>query len=189
MPVFYLSEAPKFVVLPFLFTIINSIKGYTYGVLGWDKQNSDTNLGQDFLSGCISTIKGIVSVPKNIQSLGYLSAIVLFVRKAGQQLLTLNELFQSSGVIGPAMMKPLARFGRMAFFLSILYSLKDAADRDRLGGTTFIQLNYLAALFMTTNVAMMMGANVGGYPTLVPAVYAIFFLMNGLSKYFERNTV
>lgn len=192
LPVFYLSEAPKFVVLPFLFTIINSIKGYTYGVLGWDKQNSDTSLGQDFFSGCISTVKGIVSVPKNIQSLGYLSAIIVFARKAGQQLLTLNELFQSSGAggfVGPAMMKPLTRFGRMVFFLSILYSLKDAADRDRLGGTTFIQLNYLAALFMTTNTAMMMGASVGGYPTLIPAAYGAFFLVNGLSKFFERNTL
>ncbi len=34
---------------------------------------------------------------------------------------------------------------RLALISTMIYSLKDAAERDRLSGTTFIQLNWLLA--------------------------------------------
>ena len=183
LKVLSLTDAPKYVILPFAISIVNTIKGYTYGVLGWDKKNMDTSLGKDFLSGFVSTPKGLFSIPTNLKSLGYLSAFSLFARQAVVKLLSLKA---TDG--GAAMIKPLTQFGRMVFFLSILYTLKDAADRDRLKGTTFVQLNYMSALFMATNT-IMVAATVGSIPSLIPAAYTVFFALNGVSSFFERQKV
>ena len=80
----------------------------------------------------------------------------------------------------------LARFNRLVFFSLVLYTLKDAADRGRLGGNTFIQLNYLSALSMGVNYAFYSG----GMPEIVGALsagFAAFFAFNGVSSYMKNQ--
>jgi CDGSH-type Zn-finger protein len=172
--------------LPFLLTMINSSKGYAYGVLGWDKKSSDTSLIQDFSDGIKSTIKGLFALPKSIKGSGYLAATLLV---GGLKLSKLVEMYkfllQSSGLAGITPI--LSRFNRLAFLTTVLYTLKDAADRDRLSGSTFIKLNYLAAMVMAANSMFLGGpaTKVGG----VAIAFATFFAFNGLSSFFARRKV
>ncbi|EJK53703.1 hypothetical protein THAOC_26802, partial [Thalassiosira oceanica] len=44
-----------------------------------------------------------------------------------------------------------ARLNRLVLLSLMSYTLKDAADRDRLGGSTFIKLNFLSAVGFAIN--------------------------------------
>ncbi len=109
---------------------------------------------------------------------------------ASLKLLKLKEIVEfvlaNSTIAGMAPL--LARFNRLAFLTLILYTLKDAADRDRLGGTTFIELNYLCAMSMAvcdiysgggpaTQVAAFLATPSG----IVSALFAAFFTFSGVS--------
>jgi len=41
----------------------------------------------------------------------------------------------------------LFRYSKLSLLFGTLFTLKSAADRDRLGGTTFINLNYWCSFF------------------------------------------
>lgn len=172
--------------LPFVLTMINSIKGYAYGVLGWDKKSSDSSLVEDFSSGIKSTLTGLVALPKSINSSVYLSATLLVGGLTLSKLVEMYKLLPSKS--GLAVFIPiLSRFNRLSFLTTILYTLKDAADRDRLGGTTFIKLNYLAALVMAANSVFLGGlaTKAGGVAT----AFATFFVFNGVYSSFGRTNV
>lgn len=110
-------------------TCINSIKGYGYGIKGWElrKQNSPF---QDVYDGTISNIKSLFKT-SNEQSVGYLLATifagmlaVLSIKKGNVSVEALSSLF---------------------LLATMTFTLKDAADRNRLQGTTFIELNFMSA--------------------------------------------
>ncbi|KAL7550358.1 hypothetical protein ACHAWF_013606 [Thalassiosira exigua] len=182
LSVIAISGKQPFLSLPFGLSVINSIKGYTYGVLGWSKQNSETTLLRDLLVGTKETLTGFFSLPKNIKASGYMVATAMV---GCLKLLKLKEIIQyvlaNSFAEGAAPL--LARFKRLALFTLILYTLKDAADRDRLGGTTFIQLNYLAALLMAVNHFFC-----EELPVVASAIFATFFAFNGVSAYFKKSS-
>ena len=150
-----------FLVLPALLATIHSLKGYFYGVLGWDKNNNNnqkttTRLVQDFWQGTKSTTQSVAeslrSKPKNVKSFLYLGATLLVgaltLSKAGE-IVAVARGSPQGGVGGWFFLATrLSRFGRLAFLATVLYTLKDAADRDRLEGTTFIELNFLSSLAM-----------------------------------------
>ena len=174
-----------FLFLPFFFAIVNTVKAYTYGVLGWDKQRSEKILVQDFVAGTKDTIKGLFSIPKNIKSFGYLAATLSVGTMTMSQMVEIFRLLLQGST---DLMAPLvSRVGRLALLTAVLYTLKDAADRDRLEGTTFIQLNYLSALVMAANCIFLgsLGSIVGG----AAGFFAAFFAFNGVSSYFKRNYV
>ncbi|KAL7540049.1 hypothetical protein ACHAXR_009822 [Thalassiosira sp. AJA248-18] len=171
--------------LSFVLTVINSIKGYTYGVLGWDKQ-TETTLPKDLLkAGTKDTVKGFITVPKNFKSFTYMAATAMV---ASLKLLKLNEIvkFVQANSITAGLAPLLHRFNRLAFFTLMLYTVKDAADRDRLGGTTFIQLNYLCALSMGASLYF----DTGGIATPIgalSAVFSAFFAFTGITSYMKNQ--
>jgi len=55
--------------LSFVLTVINTIKGYTYGAIGWDKQSTETTLLKDLVRVTQDTTKGFFSLPKKHQSI------------------------------------------------------------------------------------------------------------------------
>mmetsp|Transcript_19808 Transcript_19808/g.32479 ORF Transcript_19808/g.32479 Transcript_19808/m.32479 type:complete len:358 (+) Transcript_19808:15-1088(+) len=169
----------------YIITLINTIKGYAYGVLGLDKKSGSDTLFQDFMKGVKSTIKGICSDPKNMKSFGYWSATLMV---ASMKLLKLKEIVHAvtSAVAAKDIAMLLARFNRLSLLALMIYTLKDAADRDRLSGTTFIQLNYLCAL-----VLGIVGV-IGGVMTPLGGTnvaFAAFFAVNGLSSYFAKSVL
>ena len=63
----------------YILSVINSLKGYAYGVLGWDKQSTETTLLKDLMNGTTDTVKGFLSVPKNVKAAGYVVATLFVV--------------------------------------------------------------------------------------------------------------
>lgn len=168
----------------YILTIINTIKGYSYGVLGLDKKSGSDTLPQDFAKGITSTVKGTFSDPKNLKSLGYL---ISFLMVASMKLLKLKEIIDAarSAVASKDIAMSLARFNRLSLLALMIYTLKDASDRDRLGGTTFIQLNYLCALVL--GIIGVLGGGVMSPFGGANVAFAAFFAMNGLSSYLGKK--
>ncbi|KAL9185289.1 hypothetical protein ACHAXT_003066 [Thalassiosira profunda] len=169
--------------LAFALSAINAVKGYAYGVLGWDKNNSETTLLQDLGKGTKDTVKGFLSVPKSIKSGGYFALMWLV---GSLKLMKLKEVvtFIQVNSFASGLALPLAQFNRLALLTLLLYTLKDAADRNRLGGTTFIQLNYLCGLAMGVNATR---AGVTTPLGALSAFFAVFCGFNGVSSYFANQ--
>ena len=106
---------------------------------------------------------------------------------AGYKLLKLNEIFKfiQAESIAPGLAILLARFKRLSLYTLMLYTLKDAADRGRLSGTTFIELNYLSALAMSVHAVFTVGIStpIG----VLSACFAAFFAFNGITSYMKNQ--
>lgn len=127
-----------------LCAIINSIKGFGYGLKGWDLKK--VAVLPEFVDGAKATVLTMIQIRNNnISSAGYqLSAWSFFV----WNILTLRNLvdvyFSSKGLLPPLLLQSLAfRIKKIMLLMVISFTLKDAADRKRLGGTTFRELNFL----------------------------------------------
>jgi hypothetical protein len=166
-------HGPLFIVPP-VFATVNAIKGYGYGVLGWDKKKKKSSSGRSLLqsdiwNGFQETVKNLFSLPKgsstteNIvsisslaKSIGYLAATWAVALLAVGKAWDIVQLAAGGGAAaGTAPTKILiasrcSRLARLTLLSSILYTLKDAADRNRLTGTTFIQLNALSSWAFAT---------------------------------------
>ncbi|CAJ1948293.1 unnamed protein product [Cylindrotheca closterium] len=170
--------------LPFVLSMINSIKGYAYGVLGWDKKSSDSSLMQDFGGLIKATNQALITKPKTVQSVCYLVASLLVGTLKITKAVDMVKIIRNGGGL-PSLSPVLSQYNRLAFLTIALVTLKDACDRDRLSGTTFIQINYLGGLIMAANSAFM-----GGLTTRLGATAALlslFLTLSGLSSYLERN--
>ena len=171
----------------YIITLINTIKGYAYGVLGLDKKSGSDTMVQDFIKGIKSTIKGICSDPKNMKSFGYWSATLMV---ASMKLFKLKDIIlavQSSAASKDIAMS-LARFNRLSLLALMIYTLKDAADGDLLSlssATTFIQLNYVCALVL--GIVGVLGGGMMSPLGGANAAFAAFFAVNGLSTFFKLS--
>ncbi len=132
------STALKF---PAFLALINGIKGYGYGVLGWDKSKGASTILTDIKEGVQSTLKGLTTV--KAKSTGYIIGTLLLGSMFCLKLKELCSIASLSSAETVTRLSKLARFGLMT---TIMYTLKDASDRDRLSGTTFVQLNFTAAV-------------------------------------------
>jgi len=131
------STALKF---PGFLAFVNGIKGYGYGVLGWDKSKDASTMLTDTKEGIQSTVKGLTTV--KAKSAGYILGTLLLGSMFCLKLKELCTMASFSSAETVTRLSKLARFGLMT---TIMYTLKDASDRDRLSGTTFVQLNFVAA--------------------------------------------
>lgn len=170
--------------LPFLLSCINSVKGYTYGVLGWNKKNGEVSLVQDFLTGPKDVITGLLSVPMSVKSFGYLGATATI---GALNLWKAADIFKylQAGKNLAGITPLLSQFIRLSLLATVMYTLKDASDRNRLNGTTFIQLNFLAATFLAAN-SLYLGALTTQLGRAAAAC-AAFLAGNGLASKLERE--
>ena len=153
MPVTSLGISEKlFFKGPALLALVNGVKGYGYGVLGWDKSKERTAITTDIKEGVLSTIQGMTKI--ETKSIGYwIGTLFLGIMSAfkAKELLALLLFPNAETPTTPIMLlSRISRFARLGLMTSVMYTLKDACDRDRLNGTTFVQLNYLiSAAFLT----------------------------------------
>ena len=130
-----------------LITAINSIKGYGYGLWGWEL--AKTNPLPELISGTKSYISTLLKIPKNPKSVGYLLATLFFV------ILKFSKLLEISQIVvrkewGYMFCTRMLRYSKYMLLSTLAFTLKDAADRDRLDGTTFVQLNGILSLVSAT---------------------------------------
>ena len=172
------------VFLPHVLAIINSIKGYSYGVLGLDKKKSPSHLLSDFVDGTKSTIKGtLLSIPNNVKSFGYLGAVAMVGTMKLAKLSELIQLIYNHSSV-EIIASRLSRMARLAFMTMVFYTLKDAADRDRLEGTTFIQLNFLSAITMGAMTEYVgIQTRLGG----LSAFFTMYCIFNGITSILKKK--
>jgi CDGSH-type Zn-finger protein len=170
------------ILIPPLLATIHGIKGYGYGVLGLDKSGS-TSLLADFGQGVVSTVKGYVSAPKTVKAAGYLAATWMVT---GMKLAKLAELAKlvGEGASGLTIFTRLSRFARYAMLSTVLYTLKDAADRGRLEGTTFIELNFLSAGVLA---ALASYASISSPLGGAAAAFSLFSAFNGVASILKER--
>lgn len=168
-------------ILPLALAAVNSIKGYARGVLGWNMDKPDVTLLGDFTNGLKATATGLFSRPKNFKAFAYAAANLMVGSLCLIKVTEIVEVFLAKSLPPGEIATAVARYNRLAFLGLMLYTLRDAADRDRLGGTTFIQMNYLCALSMAAHGQYF----AGGIATPVGALCAILgvlFAFNGISS-------
>jgi hypothetical protein len=117
-------------IITSVIAMINSIKGYGYGIKGWKLTESVSPI-VDMMEGCKANVKCLLRVP-NERSVGYLLA-TLFVGSVPLCML-------KSGI-----KLSVVSYTTLAMLAATTLTLKDAADRGRLEGTTFIELNAMTA--------------------------------------------
>lgn len=166
--------------------MINSIKGYGYGLKGWEL--APTCAKEDLLNGISSNLGCMTKIP-NMKSAGYWAATVAMISMtAAKAYEVLNVLISSSGdsfLLGTRLFR-LAKFKLLAV---IMFTLKDAADRGRLEGTTFVELNLMAAVSyaLWAVFAMQDAAYTMPYAASMGLI-SLFTAFNGLSSISKKNS-
>ncbi len=124
---------------------VNSIKGYGYGLKGWELAPASAK--DDLINGMKANFKSMLRIP-NMKSLGYSAATLTVGYLKLAKLVEVMKLMVggSAYTLGTRLFS----LSRLMITTIVLYTLKDAADRDRLEGTTFIELNALAFLCFAT---------------------------------------
>jgi hypothetical protein len=170
-----------------LLTAVRSI-GALVALWGWKASIQKTHVVQELRGGIVNTLKGL-RVRDGKKALTYRNSFLIvlgaalssffqgrFLRSYQQEFLKTN--FQIS--------LKWSAVARLAMVAVMIYTLKDAAERDRLAGTTFIQLNVLVGL-----VAVVAGLGQAAYPVTTAARNgALFFLCSVLFfvKAFQGQT-
>ena len=128
--------------------VVNSIKGFGYGLKGWELK--PTPIVAEFVEGARATIATLMRLPKTLSAAGYQASTLAFTAWKLSTLWKLGTLYLLNHGKGMLLAEPTNRCLALAFQIKKLlllqvmsFTLKDAADRERLNGTTFIQLNFL----------------------------------------------
>ena len=131
------------VITASLAVVVNSFKAWTYGVKGWRKNPNISRLGE-LLSGSKESVKILFRV-KNLNGATYLAATALVGCIKMSKLVELIELIMDRTTEGAMLAKTIFRYSTLFLLTGVMFTLKDAADRDRLRSISFIELNTIAA--------------------------------------------
>ena len=161
-------------------TFVNSIKGYGYGLKGWELV--PTSAKKDFTDGMKSNFDTMTKIP-NVKSAGYLAATLTVL---SLKLVKFMEVMK--GVIaGEASYRLSINLFRLSIYMMMtitVFTLKDAADRDRLEGTTFIELNALATFAFA---AWAKNVGIGTPFGQAIAAFSAFSGFNGVSSVLKKK--
>eukprot|EP00545_Synedropsis_sp_CCMP1620_P003438 CAMPEP_0119029108 /NCGR_PEP_ID=MMETSP1176-20130426/40156_1 /TAXON_ID=265551 /ORGANISM="Synedropsis recta cf, Strain CCMP1620" /LENGTH=267 /DNA_ID=CAMNT_0006985399 /DNA_START=17 /DNA_END=820 /DNA_ORIENTATION=- len=180
------------VVTTFL-TIVNAIKGYAYGVFGWELNNKKASVVvDDLVKGSTESIKSLLSIPKNLASAGYLAATLTV---GGLKLAKLVEIVKlvASGAEAKIIASRTIRYSKLALLMAVMFTLKDSVDSNQLeDGTTFIQLNFLSSIvFGSTSAYLCQGGLALSTMPPIGAAASFFSIFSasqgGLALWKKRN--
>jgi len=138
------------VMIASFYAMINGLKGWGYGVKGWDK-SADTSFVTDLVGLIKSSAKVLFSSPfqnNNVKATLYYGTTIF----AGVlKVMKLVDLYSLCTQIGTTTVTA-AQFGswsigyaKITLLATTAFTLLDAAKRDRLEGSTFIELNILSS--------------------------------------------
>jgi len=179
--------------------MVNSIKGYGYGARGWTLREG-VPFVEDLTQVVKNTVQGMIgSFPQNMKSIGYfLGTATVGTLKISKGMEVGKLLIQSGGSISFLVGTRLFRCTKLGLLAVCMYNLKDAADRDRLNGTTFIQLNFLCSLVWASMAyyiyerypLALLGTRATLRPTITAALagfLALFTASNGILSIAEKK--
>lgn len=130
-------------------TMINSTKGYGYGLKGWELKEASAK--DDIVSMMKETVTNMTKAD-SLKSKSYLMASIVMHLVTVRKFLEIVNLIVSKSngnMIGTSIF----RFTKYMLFTLLMTLLKSASDRNRLEGTTFIQMNMIAAVGFASWVA------------------------------------
>jgi len=191
-------KPPQLLLVTHLIAMINSIKGYGYGARGWTLREG-VPFSEDLAQGVKGTIRSMFrTFPKDVKSAGYLLGTAVVKIIAIFKCIEVINIFLGGGGITFLFWTRLHRCSKLGLLSVCMYTLKDAADRDRLDGTTFIQLNFLSSLVWASMLGYILYQNpwaiLGTKSTLEPAVtaalagfFALFTAGNGIVSIVEKE--
>jgi hypothetical protein len=159
---------------PMIFLLSGArIIGALVALWGW-KASIQKHVVPELTGGIVDTLQGL-RVRDRKKALTYRNTFLLVLGAAlssffqGRFLRSYQEDFLKTNFQISLQWSAVARLSMIAV---MIYSLKDAAERDRLGGTTFIQLNVLVGM-----VAFTVGFGQAVYPVATAARRgALFFV-------------
>jgi len=160
--------------------VVNSIKGYGYGLKGWEL--GDASAKDDLTNGMKKNIGLLTKVP-NLKSAIYLAGTLAV---GTLKLMKLAEIFNIIKMSGSTIVlgTRLFRLAKLMMMTIVMITLKDAADRDRLEGATFIELNALASLtFGTWAFYESVFTPIGGFL----GCFSAFTAFNGVSSKMKKS--
>jgi len=191
-------KPPQLLLVTHLIAMINSIKGYGYGARGWTLREG-VPFSEDLAQGVKGTIRSMFrTFPKDVKSAGYLLGTAVVKIIAIFKCIEVINIFLGGGGITFLFWTRLHRCSKLGLLSVCMYTLKDAADRDRLDGTTFIQLNFLSSLVWASMLGYILFRNplavLGTKSTLEPTVtaalagfFALFTAGNGIVSIVEKE--
>lgn len=143
----FLSSAIGAIILSILLTIVR-LYGVALAWRGWEcgvGDNSLKALWNEIVNGTKETVKGL-RVKDQKKALTYRNLLVLIVVGSVSSFFDGIFLLRYLKEFGKSLFDvslKISAVARLSMITTMVYSLKDAAERDRLTGTTFIQLNLL----------------------------------------------
>jgi len=129
------------VVLAAFAAFVNGLKGFAYGVKGWTKQG-DKGYVDELIDMTKSVPKILFSI-KNLVGTGYIVATAMAGTMTVLKFLEILKLAVAGASVPIMISTRLSRLAKLSMMTGTLFTLKDAADRNRLSGKTFIELNFL----------------------------------------------
>ena len=181
------SYGPLSFIAPLLLTI-NSIKGYGYGVLGYSKDNGKSII-EDLVNGFNSTLGILIKINfKNLNAIGYLLASWFVVSFKFKELINIVDIIVSNGGSNNVLTK-LTGYVNYALLSCVIISLKDACDRNRLLGTTFIKLNFLSGIIFASLSGLLLGGSTTTMKNLglVAGFFAGFTFGNTIKSVIDKK--
>ena len=163
-----------------LLSLSPSFAGWSFGDRGLDTEKQ-ASLLLYLKEGIKSTVKGATSFA-NFKGAIYLAGTYFVATLKTVKLIEIANLF-ASGDSATTVATRAVRFGRLALLTGVMYTLKDAADRGRLEGTTFIELNFLSSIVFGT-MANYIKTVSGNFTPLVgvAAFFSSFALFNAVNS-------
>lgn len=146
--------------------------GATVAVAGWISSVKKP-IVKELTSGFVETMKGLRVVNRK-KALSYRNSLLIVLCAGissffqGRFLLSYQKDFLKSNFEISLQWSAVARLSMLA---AMIFTLKDAAERDRLDGSTFIKLNVLVGL-----VSVAAGLGQAAYPAGVAARRGVLFL-------------
>eukprot|EP00566_Odontella_aurita_P020343 CAMPEP_0113582136 /NCGR_PEP_ID=MMETSP0015_2-20120614/31725_1 /TAXON_ID=2838 /ORGANISM="Odontella" /LENGTH=367 /DNA_ID=CAMNT_0000486731 /DNA_START=16 /DNA_END=1119 /DNA_ORIENTATION=- /assembly_acc=CAM_ASM_000160 len=170
-------------------TAVPAFKGWWYGVRGWDTakkggaaaMTSDlVKIAKDSLAGCFKC--------SNFKALLYLAVTWFAMSFKLTELYKIGQFAFGNGErIGTAVASSIIRFSDFSLLSCVSYTLKDAADRGRLEGTTFIELNLASAVVFIALAANLATAGIGIRLVSAAVGASAFTAGNGFVSIWKKN--
>lgn len=132
------------VIFASLSAFINGLKGWAYGAKGWDKA-ANTTFAKELISLVKNALKVVVSKPKNIRATLYLATTLFALFLKVTKIWEIVTMLSISSVTEAMVATRLLAYAKIVLLGTSALTLLDAANRDRLKGTTFIELNVLSS--------------------------------------------